>query len=258
MKHSLITEVFTNHTIGEILTVKGWVRTRRDSKGGFSFIELNDGSSNQSLQLVVDNTLSNYDADVLQLQPGASISATGQLVSSAGTKQTKELKVTKLCVYGHVDINEYPLQKKRISFEKLREIAHLRPRTNTFSAMTRVRNQLAVSTHNFFQEKHFYYLNTPIITANDCEGAGEMFNISTLNPENPPRRKDGKIDWSRDFFARQANLTVSGQLAAETHACALGRVYTFGPTFRAENSNTSRHLAEFWMVEPEIAFADLE
>ncbi len=256
MKHQLIRDILALPA-GTGVVVNGWVRTRRDSKG-FSFLELNDGSCFGNIQVIADSSLPNYEQEILKLQPGCALRVDGKLVESPGGEQDVEVQAAAIHVYGLVDMDSYPLQKKRIGFEKLREIAHLRPRTNTFGAMTRVRNALACATHNFFQEQGFYYLNTPIITASDCEGAGEMFRVSTLDPENPPRTDKGAIDWGEDFFGREASLTVSGQLAAETYACAMSRVYTFGPTFRAENSNTSRHLAEFWMVEPEIAFADLD
>ena len=255
--HELIKSILRRTDYGSEVVVKGWLRTRRDSKGGFSFIEINDGSCFSNIQIIADSSLPNYNSEITKLQPGSSIAVVGELKESPGSGQNVEVQAKSIEVYGFTDINEYPLQKKRVSFEKLREIAHLRPRTNAFGAITRLRNVLSMATHNYFQDLSFYYLNTPIITASDCEGAGEMFRVTTLNPERMPKNDKGEIDWSRDFFAREASLTVSGQLAAETHACALGRVYTFGPTFRAENSNTSRHLAEFWMVEPEMAFADL-
>ncbi len=240
------------------MTVAGWVRTRRDSKAGFSFIELNDGSCQGNLQVVAPTSLPNYDSEIVKLHPGASVKVTGTLVASEGKGQAVDLKATDVKVLGFCDPMEYPLGKTRISFERLREVAHLRPRTNTFGAVARVRNTLAFATHEFFQGRGFYYFNAPLIPASDCEGAGEMFQVTTLDIENPPRDKEsGRVDFSQDFFGRPANLTVSGQLEAETYACALGSVYTFGPTFRAENSNTTRHLAEFWMIEPEVAFADL-
>jgi len=239
------------------VTVAGWVRTRRDSKGGFSFIELNDGSCLANLQIVADADLPNYQDEIQRLFPGASIRVTGDVVASPGKGQQVEVKASEVHVFGFCEPTEYPLGKQRVSFERLRELAHLRPRTNTFGAIARVRNRLAAATHEFFQERNFLYVHTPIITASDCEGAGEMFHVTTLDMANPPRDDEGKIDYKADFFGSAANLTVSGQLSAETYACALSDVYTFGPTFRAENSNTRRHLAEFWMIEPEIAFADL-
>jgi len=238
--------------------VQGWVRTRRDSKAGFSFIELNDGSALENLQLVVPASLPNYHSDVLNLHTGASISATGVVTPSPGREQARELHVTALRVLGFVEPTQYPLHKQKMSFEHLRSVAHLRPRTNTFGAVTRVRNATAMAIHEFFQSRGFLWISTPIITASDCEGAGEMFQVTTLDIANPPRSTDGSINYQEDFFGRRTFLTVSGQLAVENYACALGNVYTFGPTFRAENSNTTRHLAEFWMIEPELAFADLQ
>lgn len=257
MKRNLIKEILRGGSTGSEVVVCGWIRTRRDSKGGFSFIELNDGSCFSNLQVIAENSLPNYETEIAHLFPGASISAKGKVVESPGSGQTVELQASEIKVFGYCEPTDYPLQKQRISFERLREIAHLRPRTNTFGAVTRVRNALSFATHKFFQERGFYYLNTPIITANDCEGAGEMFQVTTLDINNPPRDDKGNIDFHQDFFAKPANLTVSGQLEGETYACALGNIYTFGPTFRAENSNTRRHLAEFWMVEPEMAFADI-
>ncbi|HAN98283.1 MAG TPA: asparagine--tRNA ligase [Planctomycetaceae bacterium] len=241
--------------IGRTVTVRGWVRTRRDAKG-FSFLELNDGSSQGNLQVIADQSLSNYADEIASLATGSSISVEGEVVASGGGKQPTELKATRVVVYGGADPETYPLQKKRHTYEKLREWAHLRPRTNTFGGVMRVRNRLARSIHDFFQEDGFLYVNTPIITSSDCEGAGAMFRVTTLDLDKPPR-VEGKIDASRDFFGKPTFLTVSGQLEAEIFACSLGKVYTFGPTFRAENSNTSRHLAEFWMIEPEMAFYDL-
>ena len=258
MKRTVVRDALSCRDFGSEMTVAGWVRTRRDSKAGFSFIELNDGSCQGNLQVVAPTSLPNYDSEIVKLHPGASVKVTGTLVASEGKGQAVDLKATDVKVLGFCDPMEYPLGKTRISFERLREVAHLRPRTNTFGAVARVRNTLAFATHEFFQGRGFYYFNAPLITASDCEGAGEMFQVTTLDLENPPRDKEsGKVDYSQDFFGRPANLTVSGQLEAETYACALGSVYTFGPTFRAENSNTTRHLAEFWMIEPEVAFADL-
>ncbi|MBM3998602.1 MAG: asparagine--tRNA ligase [Planctomycetes bacterium] len=243
-------------SIGRNARIEGWVRTRRDSKGGFSFLELNDGSCLGNLQVVADGSLPNYETDVLRLSSGCGVSVEGALLASSGHGQTTELKAASIRVLGMADPEQYPLQKKRHSFEKLREWAHLRPRTNTFGAVMRVRNCVANSIHRFFQDEGFLYVQTPIITASDCEGAGAMFRVTTLPLDNPPRR-DGKVDHAADFFGRPTYLTVSGQLEAEIFATSLGKVYTFGPTFRAENSNTSRHLAEFWMIEPEMAFFDL-
>lgn len=241
-------------SIGQQARIQGWVRTRRDSKQ-FSFIEINDGSCQSNLQVIADNSLSNYESDVKSLGAGASVSICGEIKESGG-KQATELLASEVVVHGLADPQTYPLQKKRHSFEKLREWAHLRPRTNTFGGVMRVRNCISRSIHNFFQELGFLYINTPIITASDCEGAGAMFRVTTIDPEQPPRL-EGKVDYSQDFFGKSTYLTVSGQLEAEIFACALGKVYTFGPTFRAENSNTSRHLSEFWMIEPEMAFYEL-
>ncbi|MBW1781380.1 MAG: asparagine--tRNA ligase [Deltaproteobacteria bacterium] len=257
MKRTRIAEVLHSEKIGDRYEVMGWVRTRRDSKGGFSFIELNDGSCLSGLQVIADQELENYESEILKLQTGCSIQAVGILAESPGKGQKVELKAQTIKVFGWADPDVYPLQKKRHSFEFLRSIAHLRPRTNTFGAVARVRNAMAHAIHTFFQERGFIYLHTPIITGSDCEGAGEMFKVTTFDLNRAPE-KDGKIDFAQDFFGDAANLTVSGQLEAEIYALAMGDVYTFGPTFRAENSNTSRHLAEFWMVEPEMAFCDLE
>lgn len=257
MRRTRIAGILSAGSVGEQYTVMGWVRTRRDSKGGFSFIEVNDGSSLAGLQIIADSDLENYETEVLKLQTGCSIRATGILAESPGKGQKVELKADQIQVIGWADPTVYPLQKKRHSFEFLRTIAHLRPRTNTFGAVARVRNAMAHAIHAFFQEKGFIYLHSPIITGSDCEGAGEMFRVTTFELNRAPE-KDGKIDFTKDFFGAPANLTVSGQLEAEIYALAMGDVYTFGPTFRAENSNTSRHLAEFWMVEPEMAFCDLE
>ena len=241
-------------SVGNEVRIQGWVRTRRDSKH-FSFVEINDGSCQSNLQVIADNSLPNYENDVKSLGAGASVSIRGEIKESGG-KQATELLASELIVHGLADPQTYPLQKKRHSFEKLREWAHLRPRTNTFGGVMRVRNCISRSIHNFFQESGFLYINTPIITASDCEGAGAMFRVTSMNPEQLPRT-DGKGDYAQDFFGKSTYLTVSGQLEAEIFACALGKVYTFGPTFRAENSNTSRHLAEFWMIEPEMAFYEL-
>lgn len=258
MKRTLVRDALACKTYDVAMTVAGWVKTRRDSKAGLSFIELNDGSSFANLQVLAPNTLSNYADEIVRLHPGAAITVEGVLQESPAKGQAVELKANSIKVLGFCDPVKYPLGKSKISFDRLRELAHLRPRTNTFGAVARVRNTLAMATHDFFQGRGFLYFNAPIITASDCEGAGQMFQITTLDLENPPRSKEtGKVDYTHDFFGRKASLTVSGQLEAETHACALGNVYTFGPTFRAENSNTTRHLSEFWMIEPEFAFADL-
>ena len=237
--------------------VKGWIKTRRDSKAGFSFIEINDGSCLKNLQVVTDHSMDGFEAASKKLHTGSCVGFIGKLVLSPGKEQSVELQANSIEVYGEADPEHYPLQKKHHSFEFLREIAHLRPRTNTFGAVMRVRNRLSYAIHNFFQDEGFVYLHTPIITANDCEGAGEIFQVTTLNPGSPPML-DGCVDYSQDFFGEKTGLTVSGQLEGEVFAMALSEIYTFGPTFRAENSNTSRHLSEFWMVEPEMAFYDLE
>jgi asparaginyl-tRNA synthetase len=238
----------------DAIQVQGWVRTRRDSKD-FSFVELNDGSSLRNLQIIAKNTLPNYAA-VQRLATGASISASGALVASQGKGQKWELVADNIDIVGTAD-DSYPLQKKGHTPEFLREIAHLRPRSNLFSSIFRVRSRLAFAVHQFFQQRGFVYVHTPVITGSDCEGAGELFRVTTIDCKNPPRTQGGEIDFARDFFARQTYLTVSGQLEAEAFALALSKVYTFGPTFRAENSNTSRHASEFWMIEPEMAFCDL-
>lgn len=257
MEKRTVLQARSADSIGQQVCLEGWVRTRRDSKGGFSFIELNDGSCLANIQVVADNQLSNYESEVKHLTPGCSIRVVGEVKESQGKGQATEVQASEVFLYGTADAETYPLQKKRHTFEKLREWAHLRTRSNTFGSVFRVRNRVSYSIHQFFQERGYLYVNTPIITASDCEGAGEMFRVTTLDVEKPPM-VDGKVDFSKDFFARPAYLTVSGQLEGEIFATSLGKVYTFGPTFRAENSNTSRHLAEFWMVEPEIAFADLE
>lgn len=243
--------------IGQQVLVRGWVRTRRDSKGGFSFLEVNDGSCLGNLQVIADSSLANYESEIKELAGGASVAVEGTISASVGGGQATELKARKVTVLGTVDPEEYQLQKKRHSFEKLREWAHLRPRTNTFGAIARVRNCVCNSIHQFFQEQDFLYVHTPIITASDCEGAGAMFQVTTLNLDAIAKKQLDKLDYSQDFFGRKSYLTVSGQLEAEIFACSLGKAYTFGPTFRAENSNTSRHLAEFWMIEPEMAFYEL-
>ena len=244
-------------TLGGTVTLGGWVRTVRGSKGGFSFITLNDGSCQDCIQVVADGKLDNYQSQIVHLTAGSSLLATGRLVESPASGQRVELAAERIVVLGHCDAESYPIQPKRHSYEFLRTVAHLRARTNTFGAVARVRSVLSAAIHEFFQSRGFIYIHTPIITASDCEGAGQLFRVTSLDPGNPPRDGEGKVDFSQDFFARSTFLTVSGQLEAETYACALGKVYTFGPTFRAENSNTPRHLAEFWMVEPEMAFCDL-
>jgi len=242
--------------VGKQVRLDGWVRTRRDSKGGFSFIELNDGSCFGNVQIIADGKLPNYETDIKRLHVGCSVRVEGEVKASPAKGQATEVHAQNVHVYGWADPDTYPMQKKQTSFEFLRTIAHLRPRTNTFGAITRVRNTVCRSIHAFFQEQGFYYIHPPIITTSDCEGAGQMFKVTTLDVDKPPRQ-DGAVDFTKDFFARPAYLTVSGQLEAEVFACSLGKVYTFGPTFRAENSNTTRHLAEFWMVEPEMAFFEL-
>lgn len=254
-----IVDILKNATPGSEIVVEGWVRTRRDSKGGFSFIEVNDGSCLKGIQVVAENTLSNYEDMVLrQVNTGAAVRVRGVLVESPAAGQPVEVKAGSVELVGESGGEAYPLQKKRHSFEFLREIAHLRPRSNTFGAIARVRNRLSFAVHEFFQSRGFVYVHTPIITASDCEGAGEMFAVTTLDLAKVPKTPEGAVDHAKDFFGRHAALTVSGQLNGEAYAQALRDIYTFGPTFRAENSNTSRHLAEFWMIEPEMAFCDLE
>jgi len=244
--------------VGSLVRIQGWLRTRRDSKAGMSFLHLHDGSCFKPLQVVAPNTLANYESDVLKLTAGCSLIVRGELVESQGKGQALEVLASSIVLVGGVDDPDtYPIAAKRHSFEYLREVAHLRPRTNTFGAIARVRHCLAQAIHGYLHARGFYWIHTPIITASDCEGAGQMFRVSTLDLVNLERTEDGEIDYSRDFFGKAAYLTVSGQLNVETYCQALSRVYTFGPTFRAENSNTPRHLAEFWMIEPEIAFADL-
>ncbi len=247
-----IKQLLQEAKVGEEIKVAGWIRSNRAQKT-FSFIELNDGSTLGNFQIVAQNEL--FDSS--DLTTGAAIIATGKLVESPGGKQKVEMQAEKIELVGGCPADDYPLQKKRHSFEFLRTIAHLRPRTNTQGAVARVRNALAFASHRFFQERGFLYLQSPIITSSDCEGAGEMFQVSSLDLNKPPKNKDGSIDFSQDFFGKPAFLTVSGQLNGEAYATALSDVYTFGPTFRAENSHTARHLAEFWMIEPEMAFADL-
>ncbi|HNY52637.1 MAG TPA: asparagine--tRNA ligase [Bacteroidales bacterium] len=256
MERKKVKEILSNPVTGEEVLVKGWVRTRRGSRN-ISFIALNDGSTINNIQVVAD--MSRFDERQLRdISTGACIAVTGKLVESQGQGQNVEINATSIELYGKCDAETYPLQKKGHSMEFLREHAHLRFRTNTFGAVFRIRHAMAFAIHKYFNDKGFYYLHTPIITASDAEGAGEMFQVTTLEPGNPPRNEHGEIDYTQDFFGRATNLTVSGQLEGELGALALGEVYTFGPTFRAENSNTPRHLAEFWMIEPEMAFYDLK
>ena len=244
--------------IGSHVTVQGWLRSKRDSKAGISFLAVNDGSHFDSLQCVAPKELDNYEDEVLKLSTGCAVIVSGELVASQGGGQSVEIQASHVELIGGIDDPEsYPIAKKRHTFEYLRTQAHLRTRTNTFGAVTRVRHTLANAIHDFFHSEDFYWVNTPIITASDCEGAGELFRVSTLDLTNVPRDDKGQVDTSQDFFGSDAYLTVSGQLAVESYCLSMSKVYTFGPTFRAENSNTSRHLAEFWMVEPEVAFADL-
>ena len=257
MEFRRVARVLKNGQPSEAVIIKGWVRTKRELKG-FAFVEVNDGSSLAGLQVVINNELPDYETTLKKINTGASIEVAGKLVASQGKGQKIELQADNVIVYGEADPETYPLQKKRHSFEFLREISHLRSRTNTIGAVFRVRNACATAIHNFFQEKGFLWIHSPIITASDCEGAGELFTVTSFDLEQVPQDESGKIDYSQDFFGKHAYLTVSGQLQAEVMAMAFQNVYTFGPTFRAENSNTSRHLAEFWMVEPEMAFCDLE
>ena len=245
-------------SVGDRIRLQGWVRTRRDSKAGLSFLQLHDGSCFDTAQVVAPGDLDNYEREVQNLTTGCSLIAEGEVVESEGKGQSVELLASRIELVGMVDDPEtYPMPAKRHTFEYLREQAHLRVRTNVFSAMARVRHCVANAIHRYFHDNGFYWVHTPIITGSDCEGAGEMFRVSALDFENLPRTKSGDVDFSQDFFGKETNLTVSGQLNVESYCLALSKVYTFGPTFRAENSNTSRHLAEFWMIEPEIAFADL-
>jgi len=256
MKRTEIKDLLKSVEVGAKINVKGWVRTKRGSKN-VAFVALNDGSTIHNIQIVVD--FEKIDESILSnVTTGASISVTGEVVASQGSGQKVEIAAEEFTVLGTADAEKYPLQPKKHSLEFLREIAHLRFRTNTFGAITRVRHSMIFAVHKFFTEEGFYNVHTPIITGSDAEGAGEMFRVSTFEPGNPPLTEEGAIDWKQDFFARETNLTVSGQLEVETACMAMSKVYTFGPTFRAENSNTTRHLAEFWMIEPEVAFADLE
>lgn len=245
--------------VGETVTVSGWIRTRRDSKAGFSFLAVNDGSCFDNIQVIAENTLENYTNEILKLTTACSVTCEGELCESQGKGQAYEIKAKKVQVLGFVeDPDTYPMSAKRHSVEYLREYAHLRPRTNLMGAVMRIRNTLAYAIHSFFQERGFMWVSTPLITASDCEGAGEMFTVSNFDFNNMPKDDKGNVDFSKDFFGKHAYLTVSGQLNVETYACAFSKCYTFGPTFRAENSNTTRHLAEFWMCEPEMAFTDLD
>lgn len=255
MKNSPVKELLKPESAGSTATVKGWVRTRRGNKN-VAFIAVNDGSTIHNLQLVADpNSLG--EELLKKITTGACIYASGKMVASQGSGQATEMQVEKLGIYGEADSETYPLQKKGHTLEFLREIAHLRPRTNTFGAVLRVRHHLAFAVHKYFNDRGFFYLHTPIITGSDAEGAGEMFQVTSFDISNPPRNEDGSINYKEDFFGKSTNLTVSGQLEGELGAMALGKIYTFGPTFRAENSNTPRHLAEFWMIEPEMAFHDI-
>ncbi len=256
MKRIRIADLFTQKPIGEVVNVKGWVRTKRGNKQ-VAFIALNDGTTIKNIQVVAD--LANFDEEQMRLvTTGACLSVVGELVASQGGGQEIEIQCKEFEVYGTADPMTYPLQKKGHSMEYLREIAHLRPRTNTFGAVFRIRHHMAMAIHRFFHERGFFYFHTPLITASDCEGAGQMFQVTTMNLYDLKKDENGSIIYDNDFFGRQASLTVSGQLEAELAAMALGAVYTFGPTFRAENSNTPRHLAEFWMIEPEVAFNEIE
>ena len=255
MERTKIVDILIAPEVGSDVNIKGWVRTKRGSKG-ISFVAVNDGSCIHNLQVVVDHEA--FDEELLKkITTGASVSITGLLTESQGKGQSVEIQAKEILLYGEADPMTYPLQKKGHGMEFLREIAHLRPRTNTFGAVFRIRHHMAIAIHKFFHERGFFYFHTPLITASDAEGAGAMFEVTTLNIDNPPRHEDGTVDYSEDFFGRRTNLTVSGQLEGELAATALGAIYTFGPTFRAENSNTPRHLAEFWMIEPEIAFYDI-
>ena len=251
-----VKEVLTTSTIDSDVSIHGWVRTKRESKA-VAFVAVNDGSTLHNIQVVVELN-ENNDFDLTKITTGASISVTGRLVQSQGKGQKKEILVKKIELAGEADVEKYPLQPKKHSLEFLREISHLRLRTNTFGAIARIRHALTFAVHNYFNSHDFLCVTTPVITGSDCEGAGEMFRVTTLDAKNPPLTPEGEVNFSEDFFGKETKLTVSGQLEAELAALALSKVYTFGPTFRAENSNTTRHLAEFWMVEPEMAFCDLQ
>jgi len=242
--------------VGQEWTIKGWIRTVRNQKT-FTFIEVNDGSTLSNFQIIISPSVAGYERLLTQLATGCSVSIDGLIVESPGKEQSLEMQASAVTLMGKCDPETYPMQKKKHTFEFLRTVAHLRSRTNTFGALTRIRNALAVATHQFFQSQGFLYIQTPIITGLDCEGAGKMFQVTTFDIAHPPKTAEGKVDYAQDFFARHAYLTVSGQLGGEVFACSMSDVYMFGPTFRAENSNTSRHLAEFWMIEPEMAFADI-
>lgn len=255
IERTVIIDALKRTDVGVEINIKGWVRTRRGNKN-VSFIALNDGSTINNIQVVVD--MNNFDEEALKaITTGACINVNGKLVESVGQGQNVEIQATEIQIYGTADPEKYPLQKKGHTLEYLREIAHLRPRTNTFGAIFRIRHHMSMAIHTFFHERGFFYFHTPLITASDCEGAGQMFHVTTQNLYNLKKQEDGKIDYSQDFFGKQVSLTVSGQLEGELAAMALGKIYTFGPTFRAENSNTPRHLAEFWMIEPEVAFIDI-
>ncbi len=260
MKATSVADVLKERVeVGSEILLQGWVRTRRTSKAGITFIELNDGSSLLGVQIVVPESAANYDSEIIKLSAGCAIEAKGTVVASEGSGQSLEIQSSDVVVHGWVEDPEtYPIAKKRHTFEYLRSQAHLRPRTNAIGAVTRLRNTVANAIHNYFYQEGFCWINTPLITSSDCEGAGEMFRVSTLDLANLPRNDKGGIDFSKDFFASESFLTVSGQLNLEAYCLAMSKVYTFGPTFRAENSHTSRHLAEFWMVEPEVAFNDLQ
>lgn len=255
MNSQRISYVLSGKNAGDLVTIAGWIRTRRDAKT-FSFLEVNDGSCVASLQVIADSALPNYGSEISMLTTGSAVSCKGVLAPSQGKGQAIELRAENVTVFS-IAPADYPLQKKQHGFEFLRDIAHLRPRTNTIGAVARLRSSLSLAVHAFFQERGFYYVHTPIISTSDCEGAGEQFRVTTLPLENLPRDASGNVDFAQDFFGKKAGLTVSGQLEAETYALAMSRAYTFGPTFRAENSNTQRHLAEFWMIEPEAAFFEL-
>jgi asparaginyl-tRNA synthetase len=256
MKRTKIIDIAHIESAGGDILIRGWIRTKRDSKA-FSFMNVNDGSNLGGIQVVMDAVLENYE-NLKRLTTGASVEVEGKLVASPGKNQSYEIQASRVHIYGFADPETYPIQKKKMTLEYLREYSHLRPRTNTYSAVFRMRDSIAFATHEFFRTRGFRYVHTPIITGADTEGAGEMFRVTTLDLAKVPKTKDGAVDTSQDFFGKEVNLTVSGQLAVENFCSAIGDVYTFGPTFRAENSNTTRHLSEFWMIEPEIAFADLD